>query len=66
MPVGVLLFLWDASRTNDELNALNAETGYRKACIERCMSLVGESGAAPKDQLSLCECVVEKASARAV
>ena len=62
--VGVPLILWDASRTNDQLKALealsSAPDGRIELCVERTAEIV------PNDDLraDVCKCVVDKATKR--
>jgi len=62
MLIGVPLILWSAGSTNAQLDALDIETSSREVRLDRCIALAGEHGAAPKDQLPLCQCVVDKAA----
>jgi len=64
--VGTPLILWSAADTNLQLDTLNTETSSREVRIERCVKLADQYGADRRDQLPLCECVVDKASERGI
>ena len=62
--VGIPLIIWSAAGTNEELKALDAASNTPGARVEQCVANTAELLADTSIRRVVCECVVEKATAR--
>jgi hypothetical protein len=62
--VGVPLIIWSAAGANEDLKALNASSNTRGARVEQCVANTAEVLEDTSIRRVVCECVVDKASAR--
>lgn len=62
--VGIPLIIWSAAGTNEEMNALDASSNPTAARVEQCIANTAELQPDLSIRRSVCECVVDKATAR--